>query len=136
MPAELSALLNPAAVTMVTMLVGLLVIVRKFEAGRKEMINLIADEVNRRNQPAAPTEVNLKQPFLVTPEDPPTTRSACATHAKHFERAISEVSVRVDRLERRWDDDIKRVHDRIDEIPARVISLLGETKALHAKEGK
>lgn len=130
---DFSGLISPTALPSVLVVAALIVLFLRFESGRKAMLDTIASEVERRNRPKEPKEMALKQPFVVAQEDPPIHRSECLRHMEQ----VTELRNRVQRVEDRLDGDIRRVHDRIDEvnermdaIPTRVINLMSETKNL------
>lgn len=130
---ELKDLLSPSSLSVLLVLAALLAVMMRFEALRKAMVRSVADEANRQANPA-PQPISVKQPFVVAPEDPPMTRSACTFHMQAMQSQIAELARRLDRREQSWDADVKRIHDRIDEIPARVIALLSDTKGIHDRD--
>lgn len=130
---ELKELLSPSALPVLLVLGALIVLLIRMERGRAEMIRTIASEVRRMNAEAEHL-LPIKQPFVVSPEDPPVARSACVLHMKSLQARIDELSRRVDRSDNQFHDDVKRLHERIDEIPARVIALLGDTKSIHSRD--
>lgn len=129
---ELKELLSPSAIPVLLVLAAVVVLFIRFERGRADMIKTIAGEVRRMNSESE-QPLPIKQPFVVTPDDPPVLRSACRLHMKGCELRIDELGRRFDRSDEQYRDDVKRLHERIDEIPARVIALLSDTKSVHAR---
>jgi hypothetical protein len=129
---ELKELLSPSALPVLILLAALAVAFVRFERAKKDMIGIIAEEVKRRGTPE-PLPVSLKSPFIVSADDPPVKVSACTLHMQAVEGRVTEVRCRLDRIEGGMREDVKRIHERIDEIPARVIALLGDTKSIHSR---
>lgn len=99
----------------------------RIERGRKELLATITEEVTRNLGKPAP-RVEVQSPLLTRPDDELVRSSTCALHRHGKLTEIAAVRERVDRLERRLDDDIKRLHERIDDLPTRVVELIAETK--------
>jgi tetrahydromethanopterin S-methyltransferase subunit G len=136
---DLSALLSPASMSVISVLILVGVFLLRMESARRQMFDLVADEVAKRNRPERPKEVDIKQPFIVSSDDPSVRRSACLLHMTQVDNRVSDLSGRVERLERKLDFDIQRLHQRVDEIngridaiPDRVVHLMAETKDLHS----
>jgi len=113
----------PAAVSVVTVVVAMVVLVRYLEKWRTELLSGLVVEVKRDLKNGAP-EVRITSPLITSPEDVPVRKSVFDLHHHHIDDHIRGLNSRVERLERKLDDDVKRLHERVDELPQRIIELL------------
>lgn len=72
------------------------------------------------------------QPLVVSPDDPPITRSIYEAHGRQTEAQIAELRGRLDRHESKSDEALRRIHERIDELPSRIIALLADSRGVHS----
>jgi len=106
----IKVLAAPAAVSVVSVVVAMLLLVRYLERWRRDLLKGIAVEVRRD---------------IATGEDDPfVSRSVLDLHNRRFDVRLGDVTARVERIERKLDADITRLHERIDDLPQRMLALI------------
>lgn len=115
--------LAPTAAAAVVTLVAVAALLRYLGQWRKELLSAIVIEVKRDLSGKSP-EVRIAQPLTTRTDDPFVPKSVCDLHHSQFEGRVTDLTGRVERLERKLDQDITRLHERVDEMPQRVVELL------------
>lgn len=119
----LKLILAPTAAAAVITLVAMVLLLRYLGQWRRELLAAITIEVKRDLSGGAP-EVRVSSPLVTKGDDPCITKSVCDLHHLGFNGRLVDLSGRVERLERKLDLDIARLHERVDELPQRMVELL------------
>lgn len=119
----IKTLAAPAAVAGLTTIVAVVLLLRYLEGWRKELLTGLAFEIKRDLSTGAP-EVRVSSPLVTEASDPYVKMSVCELHHTHIGGRVNDLNSRVERLERKLDDDVKRLHERVDQLPQRIFELL------------
>lgn len=119
----LKLVLAPTAASAVITLVAVVLLLRYLGQWRKELLAAIVVEVKRDMSGTAP-EVRIQTPLVTKSDDPYVQKSVCDLHHRQFSGRVDDLTGRVERLERKLDNDITRLHERVDELPQRMVELL------------
>lgn len=117
-------LVAPSLVAAVVALVAVALLLRYLEQWRGRMLSTIADEVKRDISADHTPEVRIHTPLVTKSDDPYVQKSVCDLHHRQFSGRVDDLAGRVERLERKLDQDITRLHERVDELPQRMVELL------------
>lgn len=109
----------PLGVAAVASIVAVWLILRHLEKWRGEVLRTIAREVRGElSESVVP----------VRPDDPPVPSSVCALLRGNQTVRMDAMEQRVASLETRHNEAVKRINERLDELPHRVVQLLREPK--------
>lgn len=126
----LKEVLSPSAFVVVAVLAALAWLMWRLERGREQLVEALSAEVRRRTATVSPApEVRVQTPLMTAMEDPPVRHSECDLHRSRSTGDMMEMRARLERMERRLDEDIRRLHDRIDDLPGRIIELLASARS-------
>lgn len=114
-------LMVPTATAVVTVGVCVFLVLRHLSKWRQEVLHAVIREVRKD---LSGDGVQVKGPVVVSPEDNFVPRSVIEMQNRNTDGRICDLTGRVERLERRLDQDILRLHERVDEMPHRVVELL------------
>lgn len=116
-------LLAPSAAAAVITFVAVVLLLRYMEGWRKAMLKTLTEEVKKDLAEKTP-EVRVASPLVTEHADPFIKKSVCDLHHRQFDGRLGDLTGRVERLERKLDQDITRLHERVDELPQRMVEVL------------
>jgi hypothetical protein len=118
-----TTLVAPTAIATLTVGVAAFLLIRHLNNWRTELLRGIAVEVKRDIASGAP-EVRVSSPLMTEVSDPFMTKSVCDLHHHQYDARLTGLTTRVERLEHKLDNDIRRLHERVDELPHRMVEML------------